>query len=75
MKVTQNKKCHFDPITITLETRDEAETFFNIVNYSGKHPIEIYGHISQEELQTIKYKMYMIFKEMFDPSYIDCGDC
>lgn len=62
------------PLTIILETPEEVETFFHLLNYGGDYDR---GHyltddrfpLSYEKFRKIKYQMWKTFDETFPQYY------
>ena len=57
-----------EELLIILETREEAEVFYNKLNYSPqRHPITISGHLTHERLRRIASDMYEELVKVFRP--------
>lgn len=53
-QVSIKDKTKFEPVVVVLETEQELATFFNAVNYCGKHYLDDYEYAGQNKEQYHK---------------------
>lgn len=74
-------KCSFNPITIVLETQEEADALWYYLNIPAKRITDYYEELNYSaemincvnDLTTkdIGYKMFVLFDEFHKPQHID----
>jgi hypothetical protein len=74
VKVIEQKEAAFKPITITLETKEEAETLWHFLNNNGdiQDYLKRTRHHQPHTIRDIKEMLWQALDDVFTPETEDC---